>query len=140
MKRKLLVGQLGIALQICLQLLTDSLDYKGRGREEKLCLIPNAKHRWKLSNRMGLGGGRWLENSVSLSCNCFCMNMFILKKPHQLCEEGFSAPERRFLPRLEKGRTVVLPAQRPIQTTRQCNFPKIRGLKFQNFPLPLFFP
>lgn len=136
LKQKLLVGQLGIALQICLQLLTDSLDYKDRGRDEKPCLIPNAKHRWKLSNKMGFGRGGWLENSVSSNCNCFCMNMFISKK--KTCKEGFSNPGCSFLPRLEKSRTVTLPAQQPIQITGQCNFPKIRGLRFQNFPLPLF--
>lgn len=89
----------------------------------------------------GGGGGGWLENSVSLNCNCFLHeHVHLKKKENQLCWEGFSDAGRSILPRLEKGRTVIIPALQPTQTTRQCNFPEIRGLRFQNVPLPLFFP
>lgn len=76
-------GQLGITLQICLQLLMDYLDYKVRDVEEKHRLIPNAKHRWKVSHKIQCVCGGWLENSASSNCNCFFMNMFIKTKQNR---------------------------------------------------------
>lgn len=80
LKQKLLAGQLGIALQICLQLLTDSLDCNDGVREEKPFWTPDAKHRWELSSKTEFGAS-WVQNSVLSSCNWFCVNMLILKNP-----------------------------------------------------------